>query len=549
MERRRKLEKIGSLLESVSLGIFVAIMALLMALCAFVTTLFSDMVNESFVFRTWLCLQYLDQMLLGLVMAGVITLVLWFVRNVSERLDERVVTLASLIVMIIISCYFVFNTPHARQGFPDSSSLIAYASQHVQGDYQAFQPDAPSLQVDVPRAYSYFSLYPFQAGAFYYFVVIFRIFGAGNILAVEGMNIVANMLAFIGLVGASRMMLKTKCARLLLVVLLGLCLPFSLSTTFPYGNLMGFGLICLFLWAQVAALKSKSWIKIASLQLMSLVVLTFSLIIKPTFKLVALGVCLCWFVVALKRARFRGLVCVLVTTLVASGLSGLPTSLLERRYNVSFGPGLPTVSWIEIGLTEAEGTTCRPGMWDANAIQQFVSFDRDTRLVGEAASRSVMSQLSHFVDHPSYALWFFATKLSEEWAEPSFQSVMYTHIHYDADGNLTNTALLESVPVVAYMDGYQLVVMAGAFIGSMEIFRRRKAGESDPFLLLAYCVGIGFACYVLWEAKPVYLMPFFVLLLPVASYGLDLWLPSPWKRVARAKHLRTAATMTEDDKE
>ena len=88
MERRRKLEKIGSLLESVSLGIFVAIMALLVALCAFVTTLFSDMVNESFVFRTWLCLQYLDQMLLGLVMAGVITLVLWFVRNVSERLPK-----------------------------------------------------------------------------------------------------------------------------------------------------------------------------------------------------------------------------------------------------------------------------------------------------------------------------------------------------------------------------------------------------------------------------------------------------------------------------
>ena len=104
MERGRKLEKIGSLLESMSLGIFVAIMALLVALCAFVTTLFSDMVNESFVFRTWLCPQHLDQMLLGLVMAGAITLVLWFVRNVSERLDERVVTLVSLIVMIIISC-------------------------------------------------------------------------------------------------------------------------------------------------------------------------------------------------------------------------------------------------------------------------------------------------------------------------------------------------------------------------------------------------------------------------------------------------------------
>ncbi len=549
MERGRKLEKIGSLLESVSLGIFVAIMALLVALCAFVTTLFSDMVNESFVFRTWFCLQHLDQMLLGLVMAGVITLVLWFVRNVSERLDERVVTLVSLIVMIIISCYFVFNTPHARQGFPDSSSLIAYASQHVQGDYQAFQPDAPSLQVDVPSAYAYFSWYPFQVGAFYYFVVIFRIFGAGNILAVEGMNIVANTLAFIGLVGASHMMLKTKCARLLLVVLLGLCLPFSLSTTFPYGNSMGFGLICLFLWAQIAALKSESKVKIVSLQLVSLVLLTLSLIIKPTFKLIAIGACLCWFVIALKKARYVGLVCILVTTLIANSLSSLPTFWLERSYGVSFGPGLPTISWIEIGLTEADGTTRRPGMWDATAIQQFISFDRDTRLVGETASKSIKDQLSYFSDHPSYALWFFVTKLSEEWAEPSFQSVMYTHIHYDAAGNLTNTTLLESAPVVAYMDGYQLVVMAGAFIGSIETFRRRKAGESDSFFLLACCVGIGFACYVLWEAKPVYLMPFFVLLMPVASYGLDLWLPSPRKGARRAKHLCADVTMTADDKE
>ena len=126
---------------------------------------------------------------------------------------------------------------------------------------------------------------------------------------------------------------------------------------------------------------------------------------------------------------------------------------------------------------------------------------------------------------------------------------MYTHIHYDAAGNLTNTTLLESAPVVAYMDGYQLVVMAGAFIGSIETFRRRKAGESDSFFLLACCVGIGFACYVLWEAKPVYLMPFFVLLMPVASYGLDLWLPSPRKGARRAKHLCADVTMTADDKE
>lgn len=547
MGRGRTLKRIGSLIESVGLSIFVAIMALLMVLCAFVTALFSDMVSESFMFKTWFRLRHLDQMLFGLAMAAIVALILWLIRNASEHLDERLLTLVSLLFMTSMSCYFVLSTPHASQGFPDSSSLIAYASQHVQGDFSAFQPYAPSLQVDVPSAYAYFSWYPFQAGAFYYFVVVFRVFGAGNILALEGMNIVANILAFFGLVGASRMMLTAKSARLLLVALISLFLPFSLSATFPYGNSMGFGLVCLFLWAQVAALRSESKTKTICLQLASLVILTLSLIIKPTFKLVALGACLCWLIVALKRMRYQGLACILLVTLIANYLGGLPITWLEERYNVHVGPGLPTISWIEIGLTETDGATRKPGMWDATAIRQFISFDRDTQLVGEAASKSIMNQLSQFADRPSYALWFFAIKLSEEWAEPSFQSIMYTHIHYDMQGNPANTTLLESAPVIAYMDGYQLVVMVGAFIGSIEIFRRRKTGEGEPFLLFVCCVGIGFACYVLWEAKPVYLMPFFVLLMPVASYGLDLWLPSPWKGTTRARHLCAAATMAEDD--
>lgn len=89
------------------------------------------------------------------------------------------------------------------------------------------------------------------------------------------------------------------------------------------------------------------------------------------------------------------------------------------------------------------------------------------------------------------------------------------------------------------LDGYQTLTLAAA-LGALAQVRRRWgidhgcAGLGEEVaLLLAATFFVGFGCYLLWEAKSVYLLPFACILLPLSAAGLDAVLAWLKARVAR----------------
>ena len=68
-----------------------------------------------------------------------------------------------------------------------------------------------------------------------------------------------------------------------------------------------------------------------------------------------------------------------------------------------------------------------------------------------------------------------------------------------------------------------------AFIGLIALTRavfrnRNEEGNADKvFVQVLLCASFlgGFLCYVLWEAKGIYTLPFYLLLVPMAAYGIQ----------------------------
>ena len=83
--------------------------------------------------------------------------------------------------------------------------------------------------------------------------------------------------------------------------------------------------------------------------------------------------------------------------------------------------------------------------------------------------------------------------------------------------------------LLRYENVAQTVMYLLAFIGLIALTRavfrnRNEEGNADKvFVQVLLCASFlgGFLCYVLWEAKGIYTLPFYLLLIPMAAYGIQ----------------------------
>lgn len=319
-------------------------------------------------------------------------------------------------------------------------------------------------------------------------------------------------------------------------------------STFLYGNAMGCGLALAFLAMQARAMGERGRAA-AGWCAGSLVPLALALCVKATFVLFAIGAVLAWLVVALCRGRAWGLVGCVAVVACAHALSGLPFSALRAASGgYEFGEPLTTLNHIELGLRMGAGEfyvsvdggvyEYAPGGWSnhANAVWQASGENADVQ--NEVATHELAADVLGFASHPLSAARFFAVKLATEWADPTYQSLYYLSMCGNAAGARVNPADESASLGIAcarltnLLDGYQTVTFAAALGLLVLACRRWGDGQDGPAplevrasrataLLLAAVFFTGFGCYLLWEAKAVYVLPFAIAVIPLASAGLS----------------------------
>lgn len=83
--------------------------------------------------------------------------------------------------------------------------------------------------------------------------------------------------------------------------------------------------------------------------------------------------------------------------------------------------------------------------------------------------------------------------------------------------------------LLRYENVFQTVVYLLALVGLIglihSMMREKAIGDhaSQIYARVLVCASFigGFLCYLFWEAKGIYTLPFFILLLPVAAYGIQ----------------------------
>lgn len=502
--------------------------------------------TQSMSIRTWLGADTRLDLALGLVGAIVVLALCCLAWNRGRMLDGPSATRALVVGTLLFQLLVILALQAYDTYWGDSWMVSDFVDEALAGGVTSlFRGPYRTLFYD---ARLYFSCYPFQATFFWLLYGLRLAFGDLAFMAFQVLSALSTSLGVWALMSLVGSLTSSAGARRVAWVLVALCLPMYWLSTFLYGNAMGCGLALAFLAMQARAMGERGRAA-AGWCAGSLVPLALALCVKATFVLFAIGAVLAWLVVALCRGRAWGLVGCVAVVACAHALSGLPFSALRAASGgYEFGEPLTTLNHIELGLRMGAGEfyvsvdggvyEYAPGGWSnhANAVWQASGENADVQ--NEVATHELAADVLGFASHPLSAARFFAVKLATEWADPTYQSLYYLSMCGNAAGARVNPADESASLGIAcarltnLLDGYQTVTFAAALGLLVLACRRWGDGQDGPAplevrasrataLLLAAVFFTGFGCYLLWEAKAVYVLPFAIAVIPLASAGLS----------------------------
>ena len=362
-------------------------------------------------------------------------------------------------------------------------------------------------------AEAYFRAYPFQLGYTALIELCARLLGGGALPFMQLLNVLSLCAAYAALFRLAGRLFEGRAVQALLILLLfGLAQP-ALLSTFVYGILPG---LCLTLWAierliaylqerrRAALFAAAAWI-------------TLAVLMKFNCLIAALAMAITLALHALSQRKLRALFAAAAMLLLPLLAQGGVTALYEARAGTDLGPGMPQTAWLAMGLSQGEGRSA--GWHTASWLDAFYASGCDAQATEALALDSIKNSLWRFSKNPGRGLLFFGDKLLSQWTEPTFESVWVSEVReHEGARPAWVRAVYGGAPgeaLTAFMNAFQSLIYFFSAVGFWAL--RKRGGLSH--LPLALTVFGGGLYHTLFEAKSMYILPYYVMLFPYAAYG------------------------------
>ena len=415
---------------------------------------------------------------------------------------------------VLLLWTFLFGTAYIastklRAPVYSDSFLVTYGAQRAAlGDYAVLSEN-------------YYYRFPFQLGYVLYSELFFRLLGiflrgepeGYAVLALQEVNLLWLLLEYHALVEITALLFKNERIRKLLLALLFLCVPPLLTLPYLYGSTPAFSCGALAVWMFLRYMKQGG----RRYAILCTAFLTLAVTLKLNLLIVCVAVGGVWLVMLLKAPSRESLLCFLLAAVSVLTLPSLPQKIYEQRLGIRYGDGIPMIAWMAMGFDE--GHAAAGWYREEHTVTAFESSGHDAGATAESARAFLRERLAEFKGDRRYALRFFSEKLRSQWNEPSYGSLWLNQVYpsYSGKGGLY-TLLCESGAkrTLAVMNQVQQLIFLGLLFGIIRLWRKKDLLRCLlPLILLG-----GVLYHLLFEAKSQYALPYLVLILPIAAYGL-----------------------------
>lgn len=439
-------------------------------------------------------------------------------KYVTKYKDKKVVRRWRCIVTglwLVLMLFWVL--PADVEMVYDQKTVYESIRQFLQGDFKEWQVGG------------YFSNYPLQNGLLFIFMPIVKFFGEYSYEAVQGINIFCIWAIAYG------------CYKLAGKYFDGLIAFFSYTgilmfvplwgyVKYFYGNLIGLSLIISSIYWLVCYLETtKKRYFIGSMGFALL-----SVVCKSNFSIFIIAMVIVLVLQGLQRKEIRfGVAGILLILCMLAGMYG-PAKAVHMITGCVTDGGVPTIKWIEMGLTES---STAPGWYSGDPFGWFAENNYSVSMAKESAYERIGEAVEIFKGDKWYACRFFARKFASIWNNPTFESFAIV-IKGNTEGTLPywikdalyNGGLINGA-LTLLLDIWQSVYLFGMILYLLFCKKGKKLEHAIP--LIAFLGGVLF--HMFWEGKCQYTVIYIPLLYPYVFGGYRACIKGIEDRLAHRK--------------
>lgn len=362
---------------------------------------------------------------------------------------------------------------------------------------------------------SYLNIYPHQLTLVALCELLFVFAGAYNYYAIEKICVILA----VGIVYAGYRIVSELTEHTAVIVgsnllMLG-CAPLVFYTSWCYGDIPS--IFCTLIAAWMLAAYSR-YGKKRYLAVMAAAV-TMALLFRRHSAILLIALCIAAGLYALKKKDIRIVAAVFLTVALCWISHQGIYKMYEYRSGIAHEPGIPTSTWIAMGLQD--GPYSFPGWYNDYPKTIYYEFELDIAKTSAHARQNIKERMGVFAGDLGYAKRFFREKILSQWNQPLYQSIFFNTRYQEGEGPKEDSLAAKVSgsyygKLLAFCDRWQFVVYLGMLC--YFLFAVKKDSNILEHLLGITMIG-GFFFSIIFEAKARYIFPYYVMMFPFAVYG------------------------------
>lgn len=355
----------------------------------------------------------------------------------------------------------------------------------------------------------YMQAYPQQITLAFIYSIFFRMIHFDIMEILRILNVIGNILTFIALYLINCVLSKKyKTNKTLLLTLILTFISLIMLSTFVYGDLPSISL-CLFavyFMMKYTETQKYSYTILASIFTMIAYMMRMNSLIFIIATIIYLFLNL---FKNIKKKKLKEKLINILIVLIHLTISILPSTLVKgyylNKYDLDKTKIYPNISYILMAMEESP----RANGWYSEEIA--VPALNNPKIKKEEYQKKIKERVTYFSKNIGYTFDFYTKKITSMWAENTYSAIR--------NNTLKETDLLENIinPLTFYQKTI-LILMSVIII--IILIQNRKNISLEIIFLLTIFIG-GFTFHILWEAKSRYIIPYILVLIPIASININ----------------------------
>ena len=298
-------------------------------------------------------------------------------------------------------------------------------------------------------------------------------------------------------------------------------LPVSLLTTWVYGDLIG---LSLSVWSVAFIIKYNQTKKMPYF-IASSISMAFAIMARNNSLIFIIAIVI-YLLFSIgeekeKKAKLLNAICVILFIAISMVPNELLMNWFSNKYDLNNKKEKSTITYLYMGMSEGK----MANGWYNDEVGEInikmMKQEKEDKSIENETKEKLKERVKYLLGHPIYTLEFYKDKILSMWAEPTMASEIYnTQRGVDPTNNQLFVLLMEG-------NNFEILKLSQKIIDGMiytgtliYVILKRKNMSNEMLLLVLIFLG-GFGFHLLWEAKSRYILPYVVILIPVAVEGMD----------------------------